>query len=111
MSFQPGLYHIEVYPWRVDISDLYATGNGIDKPITVDSHKQPFIERQVVSTRHLHVFWMIKPANTLLSILFSGTSTASHSSLVTKKSNGKSLSTPMEVPLEDIGTRRMKTYS
>ena len=67
MSIPPGLYYLEAYP-PIEINNLYATDNGINKTITVDPHT-----RQVVSTRHLHIFWMIKTTNTLLSILFSGT--------------------------------------
>ena len=103
MSIPPGLYYIEAHPHHSDTTNLYATGNGINKTITVDPHKQPFIEHQVVSTRHLHIFWMVKTANTLLSILFSGTS---NPSWVAKKANMPSLSTPREATLEEVGTRR-----
>ena len=102
MSNLNGLYYIEAYP-LIDISNLYATGNGINETITVNKHKEPFIERQVVSTRHLHIFWMVKTANTFLSILFSGTS---NPSWVAGKANMPSLSTPREAPLEEVGTRR-----
>ena len=71
MSFPPGLYYLRASS-VTEISGLYATGNGVDEPVTVAPHTKPFIERQVVSTGHLHVFRMVITANTLLSILFSG---------------------------------------
>ena len=64
MSIQPGLYYLKASP-ATEISSLYATGNGVNKTVTVHPHTKPFIEHQVVSTRHLHVFWMVKTANTL----------------------------------------------
>ena len=38
------------------LGGLYATGNGDDKDVTVAPQTPPFVERQVVSIMHLHVF-------------------------------------------------------
>ena len=48
MSIKPGLYYLRASP-DTEISDLYATGNGVNETVTVDPHRKPFIERQVVS--------------------------------------------------------------
>jgi len=99
-SLKNGLYTLRASP-AVGYGGLYATGNGVNEDVTVAPHSPPFVERQVVSTRHLHVFWMTKTINVFLFILFSGTFKLSLARIHTL-----SLSTPLEVPLEDIGPRR-----
>ena len=95
MSLPSGLYNLRASP-AGGLGGLYATAHGPNQIVTVAPHTPPFFERQVVSTRHLHVFWMIKTANAPLSILFSGRSKLS----LTRKAYIPSL----EVVLEDIGT-------
>jgi hypothetical protein len=97
-----GLYTLRASP-VAGVGGLYATGNGVDETVTVAPQSPTFVERQVVSTRHLHLIWMIKTANALLLISFSGSFNPSLARMHTP-----SLSTPLEVPLEDIGPRRME---
>jgi len=101
MSFPSGLYTLRASP-AVGVGGLYATGNGVDEDVTVAPQSPPFVERQVVSIMCLHAFRMIKLANVLLPILFSGTFKPSMES----QANTPSLSTRLEAPLEDIGSRR-----
>ena len=95
MSLPNGLYNLRASP-AGGLGGLYATAQGPNHIVTVAPHTPPFFERQVVSTRHLHVFWVIKTANATLSILFSGRSKPS----MARKAYIPSL----EVLLEDIGT-------
>ena len=75
MSLPSGLYTLEASPpTPIGVGGLYATGNGINEIVTVVPNTPPVVDRQIVSTRHLHVFSMIKTANALLPILFSGRS-------------------------------------
>ena len=75
MSLPSGLYTLEASPpTPIGVGGLYATGNGINEIVTVVPNTPPVVDRQIVSTRHLHVTWMIKTANALLPILFSGRS-------------------------------------
>lgn len=101
MSFPSGLYHLRASP-AVGLGGLYATGNGVDETITVAPKSPPFDERQVVSIMRIHAFRLVKPANVLLPILFSGRFKRSLGS----QANTPSLSSPLEVPLENIGFRR-----
>ena len=99
MSFPTGVYILRASP-VIGVDGLYATGNGDNEIVTVEPNTPPFVEHQTVSTRHLHVFWMIKAVNALLLILFSGTSNWS----IPRKANTSSPASP----LEDIGARRTK---
>ena len=101
MSFPSGLYYLRASP-AVGLGGLYATGNGVDETITVAPKSPPFDERQVVSIMRIHAFRLVKPANVLLPILSSGTFKPSLAS----QANTPSLSSPLGVPLENIGFRR-----
>ena len=102
MSFPSSLYYLRASP-AVGLGGLYATGNGVDETITVAPKSPPVDERQLVSIMRIHAFRLVKPANVLLPILFSGTFEASLAS----QAHTPSLSSPrLEVPLEDIGSLR-----
>ena len=101
MTLPNGLYTLRASP-AVGLDGLYATGNRFNEIVTAAPHSPPFIDRQIVSTRHLHISWMIKTANALLSILFSGGSRLS----IVRKASIRSLVTSQEVSLEDICARK-----
>jgi len=102
MSFPSGLYTLRASP-ALGLGGLYATGqNDVNATVTVAPQSPPFVERQVVSIMRLHAFRMVKPANVLLPIFFSGTFKPS----MARKAHTPSLSRPMEVPLEETGSRR-----
>jgi hypothetical protein len=101
MSFPSGLFILRPSP-AASMCRKYATGNGVNHIVTVAPQTPPVFDRQLVSIMRLHAFWMVKPANVLLLILYSGTFKPS----MARQAYTPSLSTPMEVPLEDIGSRR-----
>ena len=100
MAFPSGLYNLRASPVE-GLGGLYATANGFNEIVTVAPQTPPFVERQIVSTRHLRVFWLTKTANTFLSI-FSGGSKSS----IPRNAYMLSVATSLEVLLEDIGTRK-----
>ena len=55
MAFPSGLYYLRASPVQGP-GGLYATANDFDEIVTVAPQTPPFVERQVVSTRHLRVF-------------------------------------------------------
>ena len=101
MTLPNGLYTLRASP-AVGFDGSYATGNRFNEIVTAAPHSPPFVDRQIVSTRHLHIFCMIKTANALLSILFSGGSRPS----IVRKASIPSLVTSQEVSLEDIYARK-----
>jgi len=102
MSFPSDFYTLRASPVVGPASDgLYATGNGVNEPVTVVPNSSKLVEYQTVSALHLHVFWIIETPNALLPILFSGTFKPS----MARKAYTLSLSRPMGVPLEGVGSR------
>jgi hypothetical protein len=101
MSFPNGLYSLRTSP-AAGYGGLYATENGVDETVTVAPKTPPVVDRQIVSIMRMDAFQLVKPANVLLPILFSGTFKPSLAS----QAHTQSLCTPLEVPLEDIGSRR-----